>query len=562
MTYYRSIQFKILGVAIGLLAAMAVASIWSSQSTDRVNRQLATFAEAVLPFALAAKDLRVAIIVEEGAIERREPGLCGAPFQDRSRRIQQQLATMEAVRVRGAGMAVLELNKLKFSELAPIVSSLRESHVQLIDDVGRLCAAAPDSEAAHIAAGLAADRAAGLERHADRLSANISTFTRTIVEVVETNERQALRATQILILVSALVGLYLASFIARGLTRPIERLRVGALAVQSGELDNEVPVTTADEIGEVTRAFNAMIGELRVKEEIKATFGQYIDPRIVATLITGDARRSTAGQKQPVTIFFSDLVGFTPIADRLTASGLVKLMNAYFTTMSEAIRAEQGIIDKYIGDAVMAFWTAPFVPTELQAEAACRAALAQFDRLAIFRAQLPELMGMRQNLPPIDIRIGLASGDAIVGSIGSDSARNFTVMGDVAIAGSRLEGANKYYGTRILIDQATRDQAGPAIVAREVDRIVLKGRSEAGSVFELRAMADTAAPSDLALVELYAAALAAYARGDWAAARAGFAECLALAPDDGPAQALAARVERLAADPPARWDGIWRLDAK
>lgn len=558
ISFHRSIQFKILGVAIGLLAAMVAAMIFASQSTARVNRQLATFTEAMLPFALAAKDMRAAMLTEQWAILHREPGLCGAPFAGRSKAIQQQLAAMEAIRGHGEAIATLEVNRAKFIELKPLVAEIGERHGQLIGDIARLCAS--DGEDARIAAALARDRVSEIEHHIDGLSDDIAAFSRQSVDMVQANEQRALYANRLLVGIAALVGVYLAWLVARGLTRPIERLRQGALAVQSGDLEREVPVTTTDEIGDVTRAFNAMIGELRLKEQIKATFGRYIDPRIVSTLISADAQRSMAGQRQSVTIFFSDLVGFTPIADRLTPDGLVTLMNAYFTAMSEAIRAEHGIIDKYIGDAVMAFWTAPFVTDDNQSEAACRAALAQFDRLAEFRRQLPDLMRLRQDLPPIDIRIGLSSGEAVVGSIGSDAARNFTVMGDVVNAGSRLESANKFYGTHILIDQAVRDQAGAAIAVRMVDCVVLKGRSEASPIFELRGLGGDG-PAD-ELVERYDTAFAAYAAGDWATARSGFDACLAIAPTDGPARLLAARTAMLAADPPQGWSGVWKMETK
>lgn len=557
ISFHRSIQFKILGVAVGLLAAMAAAMIFASRSTERVNHQLAAFTEALLPFALTTKDLRAAMLTEQWAILHRDPGLCSSAFVDRSKAIQLQLTDLETHRRRGEEIAILDLNRNKFIELRPMVAEIGERHGQLVADVHRLCAAG-DSEAGRIAAALARDRTIEIGNHVDALSDDIAAFSRKSVAAVQANEQRALYANRLLVGIAALVGCYLAWLIARGLTRPIERLRQGALAVQSGNLDREVPVTTTDEIGDVTRAFNAMIGELRLKEEIKATFGRYIDPRIVSTLISPDAQRSMAGQRQAVTIFFSDLVGFTPIADRLTPDGLVTLMNAYFTAMSEAIRAEHGIIDKYIGDAVMAFWTAPFVTEGNQAEAACRAALAQFDRLAEFRRQLPDLMRLRHDLPPIDIRIGLSSGEAVVGSIGSDAARNFTVMGDVVNAGSRLESANKYYGTRILIDQAVRAQAGDAIAVRMVDCVILKGRSDPSEIYELRAMGDGSDD----LVQRYDAAYAAYAAGEWSAALRGFENCLALDPADGPARALLARIDRLAADPPADWAGVWRMESK
>src|SRR5438105_3707782 len=154
-----------------------------------------------------------------------------------------------------------------------------------------------------------------------------------------------------------------------------------------------------------------------------------------------------------MTVFFSDLVGFTAISERLTPSGLVNVMNRYLSLMSQPIRAQKGLIDKYIGDAIMAFWGPPFTDREEHARLACFAALEQLQALEELRRMLPELMGLRKGLPEIDFRIGISTGDVVVGNIGSELTRAFTVLGDTVNLGSRLEGANKQYGTKILISE-------------------------------------------------------------------------------------------------------------
>jgi adenylate cyclase len=393
-------------------------------------------------------------------------------------------------------------------------------------------------------------------------STEMGEFVGAGASIVEGNQTLALRANAVMIVVASLVGLLLAYVVSRGMTRPIERLRQAARAVQGGNLDTEVRVTSRDEIGDVATAFNQMVVDLRDKERIKRTFGQYVDPRVVNNLIDGRASQASEGEKQIVTVFFSDLVGFTSLSERLSPGGLVTLINEYFATMSAPVRARSGIIDKYIGDSVMAFWTVPFAPPTEQAALACATALEQFKLLEDFRRRVPDLIGLRQGLPPIDMRVGLASGDAIVGSIGGDTSRSFTVMGDTVNLGSRLEGSNKVYGTHILIDQNTRDMAGEAVRVREIDRIAVVGKSEPVSVFELLAMAGETLPLPEDAVQHFAEGLAAYRAGNWPEGRKHFERCLALHPDDAPAQVMKKRCEMLTRRPPDTWNGIWILTSK
>lgn len=312
----------------------------------------------------------------------------------------------------------------------------------------------------------------------------------------------------------------------------------------------------------MTHAFNAMIEELREKERIKATFGQYVDPRVVAGLVDDGADRSTTGEKQIATLFFSDIAGFTPLAERLAPSTLVRLINAYFTAMSKRIRDRHGIIDKYIGDAIMAFWVPPFAEATQQAALACMAALDQLTALEAFRTEVPDLIGMRRDLPTIDIRIGIATGEVVVGSIGSEHARSFTAMGDTVNFGSRLEGVNKLYGTRILIDATTRDMADDAIEAREIDLVRVVGREEPLRIYELAAVKGGLGPERRALFQAYADGLALYRRAEWAAARTAFAAGFDHVPDDGPTRAMLDRVAFLESRPPQAWNGVWKLDGK
>ncbi len=548
----RSISIKIFGVAVVLLIIMAAAATWSGRLTEQVHLQLQTLDRGLFPMALAIAEVHSGVASEMAAIPTAGPR-CTAQLHALLDRNEALIRRTIDYRARAAKLAVLERNKLELARIEPMLDDLAYDHGKLVGLVPALCRGDAEAKAE------AARRVDEVRRHAGAINHEIAQFVATGAVIVGDNQRQAMTANFLLIAAAGAVGLLLAWLVARGLTRPISRLQAGARAIQQGRLDADVPVTSSDEIGDVTRTFNAMLAELREKERIKATFGQYVDPRVVAGLVSGSADRSTVGEKQTATLFFSDIAGFTPLAERLAPSTLVRLINAYFAAMSACIRDRQGIIDKYIGDAIMAFWVPPFVEPAEQARLACLAALDQCEALERFRSEIPDLIGMRRDLPSIDMRIGIATGEVVVGSVGSEHARSFTAMGDTVNFGARLEGVNKVYGTRILIDAMTRAMAGDAIEAREIDTVRVVGREEPVLIHELSGRSGAIDPKLSAILARYAEGLALYRAGNWAEARPLFAEA---AVDDGPSRAMLARIDALNLRPPENWTGVWKLAAK
>lgn len=567
-SFFRSIGTKIFGIAVGLLLLMVAASLVSAHLSQDVHRQLRTLSHALYPLTTTLTELHGALQDTRLEVAARTSGrtgeaACRQVVAERNIEGDRLIARARALREQGARLAVLERNRIELARLEVLIADIAAAHERVDPLLLRLCAAPEGSALEDRLDAETEDRADELLAKVTAVSREVSAFVAEGNQTVERNQELALRANFGLIGASALVGLMLAWLVARSLTRPIVRLRAGAQAVEAGRLDEEVPVTSADEIGDVTRAFNHMIAGLRTKERIKETFGQYVDPRVVAELVEeGRAERLSAGAKQTATIYFSDIAGFTSVAERLAPGAVVTLMNAYFSEMSAPIRERGGLIDKYIGDGIMAFWAAPFSDPRTQAADACIAALAQFERLEAFREHVPDILGLRRDIPRIDMRVGLATGEVVIGSIGSEIARSFTVMGDTVNFGSRLEGANKAYGTRILIDEGTRLAAGSAIEAREIDRVTVVGRSEPVAVFELAARAGALPAERQALFELYAQGLELYRRGDWAAAETAFARALAQDAADGPAAVMLERTRQFRASPPTDWDGAWRLTSK
>ena len=218
----------------------------------------------------------------------------------------------------------------------------------------------------------------------------------------------------------------------------------------------------------------------------------------------------------------------------MTPQGLVKVMNRYLTIMSEPIRSHRGIIDKYIGDAIMAYWGPPFIDEADQAGFACLAAVDMLGRIAALRRELPELLGVRSLPMQCDLRIGIATGEALVGSIGSEFMMSYTVMGDTVNLASRLEGANKIYGTRSLVSESTVAAAGDAIETREIDRLVVVGQTHPQGVYEIMGRKGELTPQQLLLRVRYSEGLAAYRARRWDEARSAFDAALEAVPGDGP----------------------------
>jgi adenylate cyclase len=378
------------------------------------------------------------------------------------------------------------------------------------------------------------------------------------VETSAAQQRQAFWLTVAVTISAVLLGLTLSAIIAHRLTEPVRALIAGLKNVEQGDLSVELPVASQDEVGELTQSFNYFVSELRSKEEIKRTFGQYIDPRVLDQVILQPG--AVADGRRLMTVSFADLESFTGIGEHLTASGLVNLLNRHFTLQAEAVQQWKGIIDKFIGDAVLAFWGPPFTTPEEHPLLACRAALGQLEALETLRADLPELTGLRKNLPYMNLRIGISTGEVVVGNIGSESARSYTVIGDTVNLGQRLENANKIYGTQILVSEATREGAGSGILTREIDSLVVKGKTEIARVFEVLGLQGEVPEAKLSLSERFAAALAAYRSQEWDRSETALQGCLELFPDDGPSRLFLERVRQLRTQPPReQWDGVWRL---
>lgn len=297
--------------------------------------------------------------------------------------------------------------------------------------------------------------------------------------------------------------------------------------------------------------------ESRQKQNIRLMFGQYMSENVISHLLAHPEKLKLGGERRRVTLFFSDLAGFTTISEHLEAETVVALLNDYLSAMTEIILAEGGTVDKYEGDAIMAFWGAPLDQQD-QSLRTCRAALRQRAALEGLNRRFAE-----QKLPPLTMRIGLHTGEAIVGNLGSSKRFNYTVIGDTVNLAARLEGLNKFYRTAIIATEAIVLECGEAVIFRELDLVAVMGRETPVRVFEALALKDELTLEMAARGREFARTLDLYRRGDFSGAATGFGALLERFPADGPARAFLERCRRYQETaPPEDWDTVFRPDSK
>jgi adenylate cyclase len=272
--------------------------------------------------------------------------------------------------------------------------------------------------------------------------------------------------------------------------------------------------------------FRALTEE-REKRKIRDAFRHYLNPEVTDLVARDPTQLRLGGERRSVTVFFSDIRDFTSVAEQLSPEALGKLLNEYLGAMTDVVFRHHGLLDKYIGDAIMAFWGAPISVSD-HARRCCLAALDMRDALAKLQERWKS-----EDVPLLDMRIGINSGDAVVGNFGSMQRFSYTAMGDVVNVASRLEGTNKQYGTSILISEVTRQAIGDEFVCREIDRVHVKGRAEPVTIFELLGLATADAGGRWRrLAEGFAGGLASCRAGAWQQATAGLEALAREYPDD------------------------------
>ena len=347
------------------------------------------------------------------------------------------------------------------------------------------------------------------------------------------------------------VILLVSIWLARTVSRPVQVLVNGVRAIGSGNYALQVPVTARDEIGELSRAFNEMSGQLAEKEKIRTLLGKVVSPVVVTELLNNEVK--LGGELREITALFSDLAGFTSIAEAMQPEPLVALLNDYLTQMSHQINAYEGVIDKYIGDAIVAFWGAPVIE-ERHTALALKAALAMQQVLALMRQQWSV-----KGLPQLTMRIGINTGVAVVGNMGSIERMDYTMMGDTVNLAARLEGANKYYGSDILLSEYSYAKVSDLFLCRELDRVRVQGKSQSVAIYQLLGEHGQVNINLQNLGKQFQDALQLFRERRWIEAESLF-EQIAQRYNDAASRLYLSRLQQLREKPPGDdWDGVYDL---
>ena len=293
--------------------------------------------------------------------------------------------------------------------------------------------------------------------------------------------------------------------------------------------------------------------EQKKRKFIEGAFGHYVNKSIVKQIQQNPDMLALGGTKREITVMFSDIANFTGLSEQMSPTELVSFLNEYLDEMTDIILKHNGTLDKYEGDAIMAFWNAPVAQHD-PALNACLAALENQQKLATLRNKWAN-----EGKPEIHIRIGLNTGDAVVGNVGSEDRFDYTAMGDNVNLGSRLEGVNKFYGTEILISEDTYKEVADHLVCREVDLIRVKGKQEPVRIFELQGKKGEVDEPTLNNNETFTKALTLYRAKNFDEAKKTF-ESLA---EDPVAKVFVERCNEFITTPPANdWNGVWVFEKK
>lgn len=296
--------------------------------------------------------------------------------------------------------------------------------------------------------------------------------------------------------------------------------------------------------------------EEKKKRELKSTFSKYVSPAVVDELLKDADNLKLGGRRERMTAFFSDVRGFTTISEKLAPEELSRVLNLYLTPMTDIVFENHGTLDKYMGDAIMAFFGAPVKDKE-HAKHACRCALKSIEKLFELQKAFAE-----KGLPMIDIGIGINTGDMSVGNMGSNIVQNYTIMGDAVNLASRLEGINKEYGTRIVISEFTYQEVKDTFTAREIDRVRVKGKLEPVRIYEL--MCEGELPSTRATqVQLFNEGFNLYHERKFVEALEKFKQAHENDPADPVSELYIERCQDyLSEPPPEQWDGVYVMKTK
>ena len=325
----------------------------------------------------------------------------------------------------------------------------------------------------------------------------------------------------------------------------------------TGVFFNPLITTFAMITAATLREIISYAGSEREKQFLRKAFSTYVSDDVVNEIISDPSRLQLGGTKRHMTAVFTDLKGFSTMSERLEPENVVGILNRYLTAMSDVVLAEKGTIDKYIGDAIVAFFGAP---VEMP-DHALRACLSAIAMKRVEKELNKVILAEKVSSVPLLTRIGINTGSMVAGNMGTENKMNYTIMGNAVNLAARLESANKQYGTWILAPEQTILEAGDSVLSRKLDRIRVVGIKEPIQIYEVMNTREDATPGERQLVEVFNQAMELYEKRNWAEAMEGFWASMEI--DGGPSEMYLERCQNFLENPPEDdWDGVYNLTKK
>ncbi len=341
---------------------------------------------------------------------------------------------------------------------------------------------------------------------------------------------------------------------AKNVTQPVLTLVRGVRETAKGNYGHKIVIDQQDELGELSDAYNKMSLGLKERDNVRNLLGKVMSPTVAHELLSKEIK--LGGEERYMTALFSDVEGFTQISEKLAPVALVALLNEYLSAMADIINESNGVIDKFIGDAIVSFWGAPLAE-ERHAELAVRTALRMQKKLE----NMQDSWDVNGHVK-INARIGVNTGPMVVGNMGSKDRMDYTMIGDSVNLAARLEGINKYYGTNLMVSEYTYKLTSDLFICRELDIVRVKGKTEAITIYEVIDEIENQPEQTTEFIKLFGAALSVYRAKDFDKAKRLFENCDELKDGgDAASRLYLERINRLVENPPAPdWDGVHDLD--
>lgn len=548
---------KIFAISLALLALIIVIMVSVHATLRRNQRELLQMTRHTLPLTRAINEIESGALQHEISFERQWTLLVLEPsdtatmaavrgrYDEEAEEVGRRIAQALELAVRARNEATSADDWDDFDRLHGVL--------QRIEEVNRRTAAGFDDllSSASTAGVIAAQR--GTEQSEDALNSLLDEAVQMIgrlnirmASATRDEERRARTGLLVLASSATVLGLIYAALLSGWILRPLARLQLVVEDARHGRLEGRVSIDTRDELAQLADAFNELMSELSEAARLKAVFGKYVDPRVVAAIEETGVAPDTKGQKGVMTVLMSDLDGFDERVQTMTPEELIGFVNAHLDRMSAPVTDLGGFVE-FVGTVVKGFWGPPFVSPTDHAPAACQAALQQLERAQEY---------------PTSLRIGLDSGPLIAANMGPEGASMFTVLGDTVNTAARLQGVARQYGVNVLMTAETLALLDGSVATREIDRVRVVGKDQILEIHELQGEGHRG-DRWARLGESYAAGLEAYRSADWGQAIHRFEACVALVPEDSPSRLLLERSHEFQANPPPDpWDGVWQLTSK